>query len=216
MLPAENRKPVKLIRRNGAYGINAPYLLPIPTALIVLNLASAVTSHSPWPLIPAVLIAACMAFGQYASCQGKFVVWNQLLNDLNLRGDERILDLGCGSGAVLLLAAQHLTTGRAVGVDLWRKGDQSGNALAATKSNALAEGVANRVELHMADMVQLPFENDTFDLVVSNVAIHNVKGEAARRRAIEEAVRVSRWTLDARRYLRDGAIRIHAPAPRPN
>ena len=42
-------------------------------------------------------------------------VWAELLDTLNLRGDERILDLGCGRGAVLLMAAQHLTTGRAVG-----------------------------------------------------------------------------------------------------
>jgi arsenite methyltransferase len=50
-----------------------------------------------------------------------------LLDRLGLRGDERILDLGCVRGAVLL-AAQHLTTGRAVGVDLWRSRDQSGLA----------------------------------------------------------------------------------------
>jgi cyclopropane fatty-acyl-phospholipid synthase-like methyltransferase len=41
------------------------------------------------------------------------VVWAELLDGLRLRGDERILDLGCGRGAVLLMAAQHLTTGRA-------------------------------------------------------------------------------------------------------
>jgi cyclopropane fatty-acyl-phospholipid synthase-like methyltransferase len=32
-----------------------------------------------------------------------------LLDQLHLRGDERILDLGCGRGAVLLMAAQHWT-----------------------------------------------------------------------------------------------------------
>jgi protein-S-isoprenylcysteine O-methyltransferase Ste14 len=55
----------------------------------------------------------------YTTLRGKFVVWAELLDKLGLRGDERILDLGCGRGAVLLLAAQHLTTGRAVGVDLF-------------------------------------------------------------------------------------------------
>jgi ubiquinone/menaquinone biosynthesis C-methylase UbiE len=100
------------------------------------------------------------------------------------------LDLGCGRGAVLLLAAQRLTTGRAVGVDLWRRGDQSGNEAEATRRNALAEGVADRVELHKADMTALPFEGDSFDLVVSSVAMHNIRGHAGREKAIEEAVRV--------------------------
>ena len=90
------------------------------------------------------------------------------------------------------MAAQHLTTGRAVGVDLWKSKDQSGNAAEATRRNAVAEGVADRVELHTADMTALPFEDNRFDLVVSSVAIHNIKGRAGRDRAIEEAVRVLR------------------------
>src|SRR5262249_31145214 len=98
----------------------------------------------------------------------------------------------CGRGAVLLMTAKRLTTGRAVGVDLWRRGDQSGNAAAATLRNAAAEGVADRIELHTADMTALPFDDDTFDIVVSNVAIHNVKGGIGRERAIGHAVRVLR------------------------
>ena len=94
--------------------------------------------------------------GLYTSRRGKFLAWTELLDQLNLRGDERILDLGCGRGAVLLLAAQRLTTGRAVGVDVWRRGDQSGNAAMATRRNALAEGVADRIELHTADMTGAP------------------------------------------------------------
>jgi cyclopropane fatty-acyl-phospholipid synthase-like methyltransferase len=69
-----------------------------------------------------------------------------LLDSLDLRGDEHVLDLGCGRGAVLLMAAQRLTIGRAVGVDLWKTSDQSGNAEAATRRNADAEGVADRVD----------------------------------------------------------------------
>jgi ubiquinone/menaquinone biosynthesis C-methylase UbiE len=185
-------KPIGFVRRKGSYGLDAPYLLPIPLALIALNILSAVTARSLWPLVPAALIVVCMVLGLYASQHGKFVVWYELLEGLAWRGDERVLDLGCGRGAVLLLAAQQLTTGRAVGVDLWRKRDQSGNAVEAAQSNAIAEGVADRIELRTANMVQLPFENASFDLVISNVAIHNVKGEDARRRVIEEAVRVLR------------------------
>jgi ubiquinone/menaquinone biosynthesis C-methylase UbiE len=132
------------------------------------------------------------AFVLHTTLRGKFVVWADLLDKLGLRGDERILDLGCGRGAVLLLAAQHLTTGRAVGVDLWRIADQSGNSAEATRRNALAEGVADPVELHTADMTALSFEDNTFDVVVSSLAIHNIGGRAGRETAVDEAVRVLR------------------------
>jgi SAM-dependent methyltransferase len=141
-----------------------------------LDIVDGVVTRSPGPFIGAALISIVAGLGWYASRRGKFVVWDRLLDQLNLRGDERLLDMGCGRGAVLLMAAQRLTTGRAVGVDLWRVRDQSGNAADATERNARTEGVADRVELHTADMTALPFEPDTFDLVLSNIAIHNIKG----------------------------------------
>ena len=182
-------KPTRL---KGAYGFDAPYLMPIPAFLIVVNILDAVISRSVWPLVPAAIIAACMGCGLHTSRRGKFLAWAELLDELHLRGDERVLDLGCGRGALLILAAQRLTTGRAVGVDLWSRSDQSGNAAQATQRNAVAEGVADRVELHTGDMTNLPFEDSSFDVVLSNVAIHNVRGQAGRRKAIVEAVRVLR------------------------
>ncbi|GGM53584.1 type 11 methyltransferase [Longimycelium tulufanense] len=124
--------------------------------------------------------------------RGKFQVWSRVLDDLDLRGDEQILDLGCGRGAVLLMAAQRLTTGRAVGVDLWRKVDQSGNSVEVTERNAVAEGVADRVELYTGDMRELPFSDAEFDVVVSSLAIHNIPPDAGRLKAIDEAMRVLR------------------------
>jgi ubiquinone/menaquinone biosynthesis C-methylase UbiE len=178
--------------RRGSYGIDAPYLLPIPVLLIAVNVVNGILSATVWPFVAAGLILACVGLGAYASLRGKFIVWSRLADALGLRGDERVLDIGCGRGAVLLLVAEHLRTGRAVGVDLWRRGDQSGNAADATRRNAAAEGVADRVRLSTADMRALPFADESFDVVVSNVAMHNVKGSAGRAEAIGEAARVLR------------------------
>jgi ubiquinone/menaquinone biosynthesis C-methylase UbiE len=179
-------------RRRGSYGIDAPYAPAFLTGLAALYLVLAVTSGRLMYVPALAFIVAVDAAYLYTTLRGKFVVWAELLDRLNLRGDERILDLGCGRGAVLLLAAQHLTTGRAVGVDLWRRVDQSGNSPEATRRNARAEGVADRVELHTADMTALPFEDNSMDVVVSSLAIHNISGRAGRERAVREAVRVLR------------------------
>lgn len=179
-------------RRRGSYGIDAPYALVLLAGLAALYLVLAiVTGQVRFWLLTSFLLALG-ALHLHFTLRGKFVVWAELLDRLRLRGDERILDLGCGRGAVLLMAAQHLTTGRAVGVDLWRTQDQSGNSPEATRRNADAEGVADRVEQQTGDMTALPFEDGSFDVVLSSLAIHNISGGAGRERAIGEAVRVLR------------------------
>lgn len=126
----------------------------------------------------------------YTTRRGKFQVWVEILLRLGLRGDEQVLDLGCGRGAVLLMAARLLPRGKAIGIDVWKAAEQSGNALSATRRNAELEGVADRVALETADMRLLPFSPDSFDLVVSSMAIHNIHDLGGRKQVIEEAVRV--------------------------
>ena len=179
-------------RRRGSYGIDAPYAPAFLAAMTVVYLVMAIISGRWRMLVPMTFMLAFLVFYLHGTLRGKFVAWAGLLDQLHLRGDERILDLGCGRGAVLLMAAQHLTAGRAVGVDLWRSFDQSGNSLEATRRNAIAEGVADRVELHTANMTSLPFADSSFDVVVSSLAIHNISRRADREKAIEEAVRVLR------------------------
>jgi len=140
---------------------------------------------------------------------GKFAVWRELIDELQLAGDEALLDVGCGRGAVLLMAAKQLPRGRAVGVDRWSSTDQSGNAEEVTLRNAALEGVAERIELQTGDMRGLPFDAGTFDVVVSSLAIHNVAGAAERAKALREMVRVlkrgGRLTIADIRHTREYA-----------
>jgi ubiquinone/menaquinone biosynthesis C-methylase UbiE len=128
----------------------------------------------------------------HTTLRGKLRIWQRELDRAALRGDEELLDLGCGRGAVLIEAARRLPEGRAVGVDLWSRKDQSGNSPEATLANAAAAGVAGRVELHTADITALPFPDDSFDVVTSALVIHNIPAPQARYRAIDEAMRVLR------------------------
>jgi ubiquinone/menaquinone biosynthesis C-methylase UbiE len=127
----------------------------------------------------------------HTTLRGKLRIWERELDRAGLQGNEQLLDLGCGRGAVLIAAARRLPTGRAVGADLWTR-DQSGNSPEVTLANAAAAGVADRVEVHTADMTALPFPDGSFDVVTSALAIHNIPSPEARYRAVDEAMRVLR------------------------
>ena len=138
-------------------------------------------------------ILATMALFIRTTRVGKFEVRAQILDDLALRGDETLLDLGCGRGAVLLAAAKLLPNGRAIGVDIWRA-DQTGNSPHNTLTNAAVEGVADRVEVRTADITDLPYDDDSVDVIVSSLAVHNISNQADRLKAVSEAARGLGWT----------------------
>jgi arsenite methyltransferase len=188
------------VSSRASYGIDAPGVPFGLTAggliLLAVAIVNAMIDAGFWavvgPLIGAFFFFASAALYLHTTLRGKFTVWALLLDGLGLTGDEQVLDLGCGRGAVLVAAAGRLPRGRAVGVDLWRSVDQSGNATEATQRNAEAAGVADRVELHTGDMTALPFPDGEFDVVVSSLAIHNIGKPEGRQKAIDEAVRVLR------------------------
>lgn len=158
----------------------------------IAALAAGVVGRIVWLGVVGVFFLVQTAVFLHTTLRGKHVVWRGLLDDLDLEGTERILDVGCGRGAVLIAAAQRVPSGRVDGVDLWKSADQSGNGEATTRSNAQAMGVAALVHLHTADMVALPFDDASFDDVVSSLAVHNIEVPTSRAVALDEMVRVLR------------------------
>ena len=136
--------------------------------------------------------AAMAAWMVYSSRVGKMRERDRLLDRITWTGRERVLDVGCGRGLMLIGAAKRLTTGKAIGVDIWQSEDLSGNRPEATLENATCEGVADRVEIKTADMRKLPLESGSIDVVVSMAAIHNLYKKEDRAAAISEIARVLR------------------------
>lgn len=132
---------------------------------------------------------------------GKLRARERLLDLIPWRGDERVLDVGCGRGLMLIGAARRLSTGNATGVDIWQAVDLTGNRPEATLENARREGVSDRVDVETADMRRQPFADATFDVIVSCAAIHNLNRREDRAQAIEEIARVVK--PDGRILIRD-------------
>lgn len=148
--------------------------------LLVLNLA----------VISAIFNLAVSLFMLWSSLRGKLLVRDKLIDSLQIEGSEQILDIGCGRGLLLLAAAKQLTTGSAVGLDLWRNEDLSGNNETATLENIRLAKLETKVKLVTADMTKMPFPDHCFDVVVAANAIHNIADKEDRELVIREVDRV--------------------------
>lgn len=182
------------------YGIDAPGVV---RTLAILGLAAAAIgiAGSAWPgHLPASLISSATwtaaatllaaASMLWSSLVGKKRVRDRLVAALALSGPERVLDAGCGRGLALIGCAKKLTTGHAVGIDLWAAKDLSNNNPEAARANAVAEGVADRVEIQTGDITKLPFPDASFDAVITMTVIHNIPSRDGRDLAVRELVRV--------------------------
>jgi arsenite methyltransferase len=190
----DNRRP--------NYGLDAP--LAVRNLLIVaaLGIISLITRLlHVWsrqdliamiarPLIGAGLGSGAMGLWMiYDSKIGKVREREYYLDKIAWRGDERVLDVGCGLGLFLIGAARRLKTGRAFGIDLWQAEDLSGNTPAGTLNNAAIEGVAEKVKVHTGDARKLPFDA-SFNVVLSSMALHNIYNAGERQTAVLEIARV--------------------------
>src|ERR1700678_612688 len=149
---ALERGAVSKLRRRGEYGLDggmigvlgmAAVTVVLLAAAPALVLAGFVRAAAITALVAALLLTT-LGFGLHTTRRGKFLVWSQILDSLPLRGDERVLDVGCGRGAVLTMVAERLPRGRVVGIDIWSVADQSGNGPDAARRNLETEGVQER------------------------------------------------------------------------
>ncbi len=90
--------------------ITYPFYMPLREVAVVMGLNF-------------LLNAGCML---YYSKVAKLQRREQFLDQIPWRGDETVLDVGCGRGLLLNAAARRLQTGKAIGVDLWQNEDLRG------------------------------------------------------------------------------------------
>jgi trans-aconitate 2-methyltransferase len=101
---------------------------------------------------------------KYAGASAHQKEWGQrIIGELGLKGNERILDLGCGDGALTAYMADLVAQGSVLGIDYSR-----GMIDAAVKNKR------NNLSFLLKDINELDY-TDEFDLVFSNAVLHWIK-----------------------------------------
>jgi arsenite methyltransferase len=188
------------------YGVDAPSvmrnLFVIGTACILLGVFAPSSLHLGrvnFKLTPmfswtgGFLLAEAFLFLLYVKV-GKFRHRDFMLNLHTWHGDENVLDVGCGRGLLLAGAAKHIAalsgTGHATGIDVWSNVDMGGNSAAATQHNLDLEGVSSLCTLVSQPAQSMSFPDAAFDVILSNLCLHNIYDVPTRHQALLQIVRV--------------------------
>jgi len=186
------------------YGIDAPGVVRnfaiIAVVLLSITLFAYLRGSPDWlaPLLPTIRLTGliCLAMMVWmisSSLWFKQIVMRRLLDEHAWRGDEQVLDVGCGRGLVAIGAARRLGAGGTVrGLDLWQARDLSDNNAGTAAANAEAAGVADRLAIDTGDMRAMPYADGQFDVIASMTAIHNIDDKPGRSQAIAEVWRVTK------------------------
>jgi SAM-dependent methyltransferase len=110
-------------------------------------------------------------------------IHRRLVDQADLRPGQRVLEIGCGTGNLLLAAKQAQPAAVAVGLD------PDLAALARARRKARRRGVAVQLDRGYADA--LPYPDDSVDVVLSSFMLHHLPDDQ-REAAMREAVRVLR------------------------
>jgi ubiquinone/menaquinone biosynthesis C-methylase UbiE len=150
---------------------------------------------SLWWLFPAALFLMVATYFVYArylfSPQGGDIqkqIRDLVLANLDWDGNGQALDIGCGNGALSIQLARRYPAAGVTGIDYW--GSNWEYSQAVCERNAKVEGVGGRAIFQKASASALPFGDQTFDVVVSNLVFHEVNDIADKREVVREALRV--------------------------
>ena len=184
------------------YGLDAPgVMLSLLGAGVGLLAAGAVIAYALPQYVAAFALGGLLALGGVVglvlgsamlaySVRGKFRMRELILGSIAWTGSEQVLDIGTGAGLLLIGAAGRLTTGRAIGVDIWSTTDLSGNSIDRTFRNIGLAGMTDRAFVQSGDARRLSFADKTFDCVLSLLCLHNIADKAGQRAACHEVARV--------------------------
>ena len=113
---------------------------------------------------------------------------NELLKSIE---SPKILDVGCGTGRTAIKIAKSLRNGgHLYGIDIYSKVAIGGNALETIQKNARLEGVDDITTFQYGSAIEIPFDDELFDMVNFSSVLHELHMEGGLDKALNEAFRV--------------------------
>lgn len=97
----------------------------------------------------------------------------EVLQRLDLRGDEAVLDAGCGSGRVTKLLLERLPEGRVIGIDAAPSMIEHARQNLAEYGDRVQLLVGDLVDLELAEPVDAIFSNATFHWILNHQRLFN-------------------------------------------
>jgi ubiquinone/menaquinone biosynthesis C-methylase UbiE len=111
-----------------------------------------------------------------------------LIKEIKWDGKGKVLDIGCGSGLLAIKIAKIYNNAKITGIDYW--GKEFNYCQKQCEDNARIENVDHCIEFLKASATNLPFADENFDLVISNLTFHEVRSGKNKIDLIKEALRV--------------------------
>ena len=187
--------------RKPDYGIDAPgvvrnlLLVGVAVLAVTLIFRRVTVGHVELQLFPGFLYTAGSFFlggglMLLYSKVGKFRHRDRMLAKVEWTGAEAVLDVGTGRGLLLIGAAKRLSTGHATGIDIWNVEDLSNNGPEGLLKNIELEGIEGKTAVESEDARKMSFPDGSFDVVLSNLCLHNIYDRAGRAQACREIARV--------------------------
>lgn len=183
------------------YGIDAPVVIRNLLLIgIVLILAYIFFPGNAFPplsialqntfITPGICLVICGLLMIAYSRFGKFKHRNRMLKMHEWKGSEQVLDVGTGLGLLMIGVAKKLTTGTSYGIDIFNNYDLSSNTRKQLQRNIEQENVGEKVKVLEENILETSFAANNFDVIVSNLCLHNLYKPEERQQACSEISRI--------------------------
>ncbi len=170
-------------------------LIYLPCALAFLFLGLSI-------VLPVLIIGAViffLPFVYFAYARHRFSprggnlqarIQDLVIDYLDWDGEGKALDIGCGNAPLTVSIAKKYPNAEITGIDYWGGAWEFSRGVCET--NAEIEGISDRVTFERASASALPFDDEAFDVAVSNLVFHEIRSSRDKTDVIKEALRVVR------------------------
>ncbi|MFT8459920.1 MAG: class I SAM-dependent methyltransferase [Liquorilactobacillus ghanensis] len=160
---------------------------------LIIGIIMLISGFDTVSAIIVLVLILCGLKYMHTSIICKYEIMQSIVNNIHLKNDSKILDAGCGHDAFMLqFNKQAASISEIIGIDIWSNKDQGSNSIEATQKIIDSSNLSNKVKLKTANILDMPFNDNEFDLIISSLVLHNIKPFEKRKEALVNIARVQK------------------------